>query len=237
MLATIDLPIAVHMRSPLHVGTGCARALLDRTVVRDRNGNVYLPGSALKGRVRDACERLAKHYNIEVCNAPNATHMCRIGNPCLVCRLFGGPGRESGLVIDNGHLSQEWAEMTNRGFGQMESRTQVEISRSRGVASEGWLFTSEFAVEGLVFHGAISGQLELTPVVEDTRLYCELLLLLGGLRLVECLGGGNSRGIGTCRIELPDVFTIDSREEGPLQFAVGEMLEHLEFLECYIDPN
>ena len=237
MLASIDLPITIYMLSPLHIGTGCARGLVDRTVMRDGEGNVYLPGSSLKGRLRDACERLAGRYGLHVCHAPRATDMCRIGSPCLVCRVFGTPGRESGLIIDNGRLSGEWAETVKRGFGQTESRTQVQISRARGVAAEGRLFTSEFAAEGLVFETRISGQMDVTLAMDEPGLYCETLLLLGGVKMVETLGGGNSRGIGACRVELPEVFTIRSGAYGTEQINVTDTLTHLEFLECFTDPK
>jgi CRISPR/Cas system CSM-associated protein Csm3 (group 7 of RAMP superfamily) len=235
MLATIDLPITVHVESPLHVGTGYAQGLVDRTVMRNQEGNVYLPGSSFKGRLRDACERLARHYGVSVCGAPRPTDMCRAWHPCLVCRVFGSPGQESGLIVDDGHLTGEWAETIKRGFGQLRKRTQVQLSRRRGVATEGRLFTSEFAAEGLSFETRITGRLDLTLVLGEPGRYYELILLLGGLRLVKTLGGGNSRGIGRCRTELPQVATIKSAKYGREQINTAAMLERLEFLEWYAE--
>ena len=237
MLATIDLPITVRVESPLHIGTGYAQGLVDRTVTRNQEGNVYLPGSSFKGRLRDACERLARHYGVSVCNAPRPDNMCRAWRPCLVCRVFGSPGRESGLIIDDGHLIGEWAETIKRGFGQLRTRTQVQLNRRRGVATEGRLFTSEFAAEGLSFETHITGQLDLTLVLGEPGHYYEVILLLGGLGLVETLGGGNSRGIGRCRVELPQVVTIKSAEYGREQIDTAAMLERLEFLEWYTEQT
>jgi CRISPR/Cas system CSM-associated protein Csm3 (group 7 of RAMP superfamily) len=235
MLAAIDLPITIHVESPLHVGTGYARGLVDRAVMRDLDGNVYLPGSSLKGRLRDACERLARQYCVSVCGAPRPSDMCRAWHPCLVCRIFGSPGRESGLIIDDGRLTGEWAEMMERGFGQLQRRTQVQLSRRRGVAAEGRLFTSEFAAEGLSFETRITGRLDLTLVLNEAGRYYEIILLLGGLKLIGALGGGNSRGMGRCKVELPQTVVVTSADYGEEQIDVQAMLARLDFLEWYAE--
>lgn len=60
-IATIELTgLNVQLTGPMHIGTGFARGLIDRTVVRGRDGLVYIPGSTLKGKLRDACESLAR---------------------------------------------------------------------------------------------------------------------------------------------------------------------------------
>ena len=40
----INLTIRVDFRSPFHIGTGYGMGLLDRTVCRDHQGYIYLPG-------------------------------------------------------------------------------------------------------------------------------------------------------------------------------------------------
>jgi CRISPR/Cas system CSM-associated protein Csm3 (group 7 of RAMP superfamily) len=235
MLATIDLPITVHVESPLHIGTGYARGLVGQTVMRDWDGNVYLPGSSFKGRLRDACERLARHHHVFVCGAPRPGDMCRAWNPCLVCRIFGSPGQESGLIIDDGRLTSDWVETIERGFGQLMTRTQVQLNRRRGVATEGRLFTTEFAAEGVSFGTQITGRLDLTLVLDEPGRYYEIILLLGGLKLINTLGGGNSRGIGRCRVELPPVLTVTLANHDREQIGVEAMLERLEFLEWYTE--
>jgi len=244
MLATIDLPIIIYMESPLHIGTGYGRGLIDRTVVQARlwdeakkrwRQDVYLPGSSFKGRLRHACERLARHYGVYVCDSPRPKEMCRPWRSCLVCRIFGSPGRESGLIVDDARLTEKWAKILKQDFDQLETRTQVQLSRRRGVASEGRLFTSELAAEGLSFETRVIGRLDLTPVLDEPGRYYEIILLLGGLKLVKTLGGGSSRGLGYCRVELPSSVTVTSDEYGDEQIDVDAMLEQLEFLEWYAE--
>ena len=78
-----------------------------------------------------------------------------------------------------------------------------------GVAAPDHLFTGEFTIENLTFESAITGWLDVTPIAgDDSNGGYELLLLLSGLRLVNTLGGGNSRGSGHCVIHLPDQVVV-----------------------------
>src|SRR5579875_3512909 len=45
-----------------HCGTGIREGLIDRTVVRDSKGYLYVPGSTFKGILRERCEQLARLY-------------------------------------------------------------------------------------------------------------------------------------------------------------------------------
>src|SRR5690348_11103453 len=48
--------------TPFHCGTGIRVGLIDRTVVRDSEGYLYVPGSTFKGVLRERCEQLARLY-------------------------------------------------------------------------------------------------------------------------------------------------------------------------------
>ncbi len=245
MLATIDLPIVIRLEGPLHIGTGYARGLLDRTVVQGRlwdeteqrwRQQVYLPGSSLKGRVRHICERLARRYGVPVCDAPRPGNMCHPWQPCLVCRVFGSPGQSSGLTFDDAHLTREWSDLVKSGLDPMTTRTQVQLSRRRGVAAEARLFASEYTAENLSFETRITGRLDLTPVLDEPGRYYELILLLGGLKMLRTLGGGSSRGAGHCFVDLPPSVTVTSTEYGTEQINVNAMLvEGLDLLVLYAE--
>ncbi|RMD60552.1 hypothetical protein D6833_09515, partial [Candidatus Parcubacteria bacterium] len=187
-------PITIHMQGALHIGAGYGRGLIDRAVVRDGRGRVYIPGSSLKGKVREACERLAAAQGLRICRPPYPQGMCgKNQKPCIVCRIFGTPGgrhNESlGLHWDNAYLTEAWTEAAEN-LPLSYPRTQVGMSRRRGVAREGLLFTDEFATENLTFQTCISGHLPLTAVLDEPGRYYELILLLAGLKAVEALGGG-----------------------------------------------
>ena len=49
--------------TPFHCGTGIREGVIDRTVVRDDEGYLYVPGSTIKGVLRERCEQLARLYD------------------------------------------------------------------------------------------------------------------------------------------------------------------------------
>src|SRR5262249_22018008 len=154
----------ITVEGSLHVGTGYSRGLIQRTVAHDAQGNVYIPGSSLKGKTRNACEELARCCNLTVCGLPRVGDAPSTANhqpeQCLVCRVFGTPGGNAtdgrGLFWHNAYLTEEWRRettITGRPMGQTTIRTQVQLSRARGIAAEDRLYTSEFAMRGTAFTG------------------------------------------------------------------------------------
>jgi CRISPR/Cas system CSM-associated protein Csm3 (group 7 of RAMP superfamily) len=206
-------PLLITIDGPLALSTGFRRGLIHRTVERDAEGFAYIPASSLKGRVRYACEQIARQFGLRVCHAPRPGGMCSAhAQLCLVCKIFGSPGRGSTLHWQDARLTQVYknifADKITR-QAQFYARTQVQLSRALGVAAPDHLFTSESTIENLTFESAITGWLDMTSIAgdESSGSY-ELLLLLAGLRLVNTLGGGNSRGSGHCVIHLPDQVVV-----------------------------
>jgi CRISPR/Cas system CSM-associated protein Csm3 (group 7 of RAMP superfamily) len=224
-------PLLIEVDGPLAVNTGFRRGLIHRTVERDAEGLAYIPASSLKGRVRRACEQIARQVGLYVCRAPRPNGMCSAHKqPCLVCRVFGSPGRGNGLHWQDARLVRNYQKVFagNEGNRQAQfyTRTQVQLSRALGIAAHDHLFTSEFAIENLHFEAGITGWLDITPIAdEDATGGYELLLLLAGLRLVNTLGSGGSRGSGHCVIHLPEQVTVGQRS-----IAVAEIFAFVSLL-------
>ncbi|MBZ0161051.1 MAG: hypothetical protein K8G79_13125 [bacterium] len=236
---SIELPsLVVQTRGPMHIGTGFARGMVNRTVVKGRDGLVYIPGSTLKGKVRSTCEALASLHRIGDCGAPHPRQMVPHRDTCLICRIFGAPGQGADLRWQSARLTEDWIEAlrpnpaSRAALGQTITRTQVQLSRMRGLAAEAKLFTSEFTAGGLTYEArpALIERLRLTPVsvADDPDVYYELVLLLTGLKSVGTLGGGTSRGAGECVCVLPENVIVDGR-----QVPVERQLANVEALELY----
>src|SRR5437588_6645706 len=79
--------------TPFHFGTGIREGLIDRTVVRDDGGYLYVPGSTIKGVLRERCEQLARLYNqpgiASPHNAKAAVQQLGSRKPSMVTRIFG----------------------------------------------------------------------------------------------------------------------------------------------------
>ncbi len=235
----IDLTYTVQMAGSLAIYSGFPRGIVDRTVVRGLDGLPYIPASTIKGRVRDMAEKLARAQGIPTCDGPDPKTMCpgkqaTPGQFCLICRTFGAPGYSSrsgqtGLVWRDAHLldsadslpkeNQDW--LAHSLFYQ---RTQVQISRPRGVALAKHLFTSENTIENLVFQGRIRGWAE-QDYIEGTNIPDTLVFLCAALKLLNFIGGSKSRGLGRCTVEIEGKIEIGDRKLEP-----KEVLKHVDSL-------
>ena len=226
----IEIKPIIKIKGTLAVGTGFRRGLIHRTVARDSDGFAYIPASSFKGRVRRACEQLARRFDIRVCQPPRPERMCSDGTEaCLVCRVFGRPGATSGLHWRDARLSKAYREAFEKDKrAQFYARSQVQLSRALGVAAPGKLFTSESTIENLEFEAAVTGRLQYTPIDDEVPGGFEILLLLAGLKLVNTVGGSASRGAGWMSCHLPDQIEI-----GTTKVSWKDVLKNLEWLEYF----
>lgn len=238
----LNLELSIVLDGPLAVGTGFRRGLVQRTIERNGEDMLYIPASSLKGRIRDIAEQLARQLELtDICHAPHGDTMCSIKKGkdelCLVCRTFGTPGlssrtRHTGLRWSDAQLLQEYHDLfADSHAAQVRTRTQAQLSRSRGVALEERLFTSELSIDNLSFRSCISGWMATTPIAGDEVLSYELMLLVAALKMVPSLGGGRSRGYGRCAINV-DVIQVNQQS-----VTLEEVIENLELLRDYVQEE
>ncbi|HEY8460203.1 MAG TPA: RAMP superfamily CRISPR-associated protein [Blastocatellia bacterium] len=158
-----------------------------------------VPGSTLKGKLRNECERILASLNYPICLAPRAETMCPHhpnlkGSTCAVCRLFGGPSRRSRLFFGDARArNEELAPYLTR------AQAGVSLSRKRRTAEDDRLYLIERGVEGAVYEGRIDGYLD------DDRSGAELALLCAALERLYVVGGSKSRGSGWLKVEIAAV--------------------------------
>lgn len=202
--------------TPFHCGTGIREGLIDRTIVRDSGGYLYVPGSTFKGVVREHCEQIARLYEEldemkELLASPHNSAAALLGlgrTISMVTRIFGSQNHPGQLFFDDAHQPKEEKQLYDSEDGtdkgrykslQTDLSTQVRLDRPTRTAVKGALYTSEFGVRDVLFKGTITGWLACSPISADanTPTY-SLLLLLAGLKMVERLGGNKSTGKGRC---------------------------------------
>lgn len=212
--------------TPFHFGTGIRSSLIDRTVVRDGDGYIYVPGSTIKGVLRERCEQLARLY-IRGKHSISSPHdesaaLAELGrqSPGLITRIFGSqivPGR---LYFDDANLDEQEKRHYDHPNQRIQSKyremqvdlyTQVRLDRLTRTAVPGALYTSEFGINESVFKGNVQGWLTCTAIDthEQAPTY-SLLLLLAGLRMFDRLGGNKSTGKGQCICDITSV-TLNTR--------------------------
>lgn len=195
--------LRIEFEDACHHGSGFGKAgCADRTVLRDGAGMPYLAGSAIKGRLRHAAVRvlLARKAG-KVCQYGDAKGACTGEEPCPVCRLFGSPVRAGGLRFGDAYptgdveLVLRSIQQAGRGAGlpgDSTVRTSTAVDRRRGVVKEQLLFSTETLPAGLVFEGAVSGEME----AEEERLLRE------ACRVLTHFGADGARGLGRCTWKL-----------------------------------
>lgn len=189
---------------------------LDKSTIRRRkftgrartgraDQELLIPGSTLKGKLRNECERILASRDHPVCQAPTAETMCPHlpslkGETCPICKLFGGPSRKSRLFFSD-------ATACDASLASYMTRVQagVSISRRRGTAEDERLYFIERGVEGIVYEGQIDGYLD------DGKASAELALMTCALERLVAIGGGKSRGTGWLSVEIVKI-TLDGRE-------------------------
>ncbi len=227
----IELSYKLSFATPFHCGTGLRLGLIDRTVVRDREGYLYTPGSTIKGVLREHCERLARFYeepdDEERDEKEHERATTSIASPhdgraallslgpriTMITRIFGSNGHPGRLFFEDARQSEEDREQYGRNDqqdAQLDLYTQVRLNRLTRTAEDGALYSGEFGVKDLMLQGSINGWLECMPIDgrDDAPTY-SLLLLLAGLQMMKRIGANKSTGKGECQCTITRLAVND----------------------------
>ena len=230
----ICLTYRLKFQSPFHCGTGLTNGLIDRSVQKDKEGFLYVPGSTVKGVLRETCEYLAR---ILIPNADirdphdeeNALESFFEESDIVEC-IFGSRYHESEIFFDNACMTWESKEYR---FMQTENRTQTRLSRLTGTVMSGALYSIEFGISGLEFEGKIRGWLEgiSNPFSDDLPGSYPLYLLIAGLSMTDRIGANRSTGMGYCQFNIQEL-TVNANETNPFVY-----LEKIEDFTGYDDAR
>lgn len=193
-----EIKVTVEIQTALCIGSGVSASTLgvDRLTLKNHNGNLLIPGSALKGKLRMGCEQILKTLNVCICQSPNPASMCphyfwihdnrENGEEkyCPICEIFGSPWSESPLEFADLVWDDDVWKKHNT-----DVRPGIAISRSRGVVEEDKLFYTETSPPNAKakFEGNINGYLK------DNK---QIALMLTGLKDIRAFGNSKSRGLG-----------------------------------------
>lgn len=240
----IELQYCLTFTTPFHFGTGLREGLLDRSVRRNTDGHLYVPGSTLKGVIREYCEQLCRFIDPadKRISSPHDDISALIDlytpGDTLITHIFGSHNQAGLLFFDNALQSPEEIELYNgsdssQAEGKYKSMqttayTQVRIDRQTHTAVQGALYTSEFGRSNFSFTGTISGWLQHTAIEQQKGVSQEILLLLAGLLMIERLGGNKSTGKGACINEITSLKINGGEAIGKDEWS--HWLDHLDQL-------
>ena len=233
----VNIDYQIEFETPFHFGTGLRRALLDRSVCRDANGYLYIPGSTMKGVTRERCEQIAHLFDLSVVSPHDekAAIASFKNSTNILDRIFGSRYKPGELYFDNATMIKTDKEFFDSDGGrvpkryihlQTEARTQTSISRLLGTVKEQALFQSEFGIKTLCFEGQIYGHLEGFRIDENEWSYA-LLLLVAGICANDRIGANKSTGMGKYDCQIQDLSVNKTLIE------ITDVLETLSKLKCY----
>ncbi len=222
------MPLAAIVDTALCVGAGgSSGSLADKAIVRTASGQLVIPGSHLKGRLRHECEKIAAALGWEIFYAPKAAALSPDPDPadgvnfpafycvegyrgwhCPVSQIFGDPFLPSRIFVDDLLCTSDREVLPD------VLRPGVSLNRKRRTAEDSKLFFLETSpvAAGLMFAGSIAIQREAPPWTRP--------LLLAGLRHITHLGGSKSSGLGWIHWENLATLSPDDPSWKELEEAV-----------------
>jgi CRISPR/Cas system CSM-associated protein Csm3 (group 7 of RAMP superfamily) len=232
-MQSIELEIKIHFQSKWHSGSGEGGLLYDRLIRRDAHRWPFIPGSTLKGVIREHCEKLSRLLDFPDPVDPHKPDITQIKKLWLfheacspVDLLFGSNYKEGGLFFRDARLIKAPV---------FDSFDQSRICRYRvlGTAKDKHLFTNEYA-QPMEFHSTITGYHANLVTLSEGDLPFGYCLLIAGILSVDRLGGDKSSGCGKVKLEVVSPFYYNRQ---PLE--VEEIFQYLdkEFISAsYKDP-
>ena len=237
---SIHMEYRLQFKTPFHLGTGLRSGLVHRTVTRDAEGYLYVPGSTIKGAVRGQVTWLSTLLGLPVREPHNTQGDLTeaIAAADITTCLFGSRFMPGSLFFDDLAMSQDARDFFDRKPGekdryflpaQTQPRTQVSLSPITRSARAGHLFTSEYGLPTLSFDGVIYGQVKGVPTFNDGRFTHALLILVAGLLCVDSLGTNKSVGSGKAVVRINKVL-FNGQDQ-----SLQELLEAFQFEEGEFD--
>lgn len=199
-----------------HIGSGAGDGLLDRRLLRDPQGQPFIPGSTLKGILREHCRQLVRACALHTypLHDRNWTwaRIARQGTG-IIERVFGTAQHGDCLFVDHAYADLSH-QQTVREYLPV---TRTAVDRALGTVKAQALFSTEYALPANHFQLAIEGHhLGLTALSASDWPY-EYLFLLGGIQLMNALGADRSIGKGKLSVTLGEVNCKVYNEQGQVQ--------------------
>ncbi|NLV99780.1 MAG: hypothetical protein GX041_01120 [Clostridiales bacterium] len=172
--------VNIKVITPFNIASGeDIGGVADKSVVLF-NGQPYIPGSTIKGKMRRNFRKIA--------DINHTGGNCK----CPLCSIFGAEGyKPSRIYVDN------FLPITDHGDVGTIIRFGNAIDRYKHTAKDNALFATE-VVKPSVFTGQITVYFD-----KNTIGYKEEIEL--SIKMIDSVGGDRSRGLGRVKVELEEV--------------------------------
>lgn len=228
----IHIDLEIFFTSKWHSGSGEGCFSIDRLVRLDSRNRPFIPGSTLKGIVRQNCEKISRILGYPDPSDPHQTNLSenhfapfsKLVSP--IDRIFGTKSEPGSLFFRDAR--QKDTEMPGTPV------VQKRISRYRilKTSREKQLFSTEYSSSGQVLYTSIDGWHDSLVCIDESYPPFAYCLLLAGLLAVERIGGDKSTGAG--KIDAPirvNTFEYNQKNFSPNEVIDFDLMLYQQYLE------
>ena len=216
--------------SPIHIGSGDESydpTQIDNAVIRDVNGNPYIPGSSLKGVLRSYLETLLQSGIDEKYKACLVVNQPCLGDKDIVDKIKNSAKRRNDIEDKEKFIAQQIYKglctvcrifgnhyfasklvindcLLNDERAYVEWRDGVGIDRDTGTAADRRKYTFEQLAAGTRFEFSMTVD-NLEPEYEEVLKLIIKVLESGDLRV----GGKTSVGLGAIRLTEVNAYKVE----------------------------
>lgn len=204
----LDVKIKINPTSFWHIGSGLGHAGLHRLALKDGLNRPYISGSHLKGILRQSCEDLAETIGLDTVSPHRIDKIEGFTSsqktPFIIDRLFGSRFEGGKLFCRpaywTGNVQETFYEKAHI---KVQARTAIDRALQTSKAKH--LFQTEYVHRGF-FSTTISGRHKFLTVEQKGDWPIEYALLLGGLCILDRMGGDRTHGKGRIVIEIEEIL-------------------------------
>ena len=218
----INIDLALHFESKWHCGSGEGGLMADRLVRRDARGWPYIPGSTLKGVIRESCEKLARTFGFPDPADPHQTALSHPGSFAPLSQVLSPVDEIFGNKYEGGRLFFKNSRLEKRAPLENCFQSRIQKYRKIGTAKEKHLFESEYTLPDS-FNSQVEGSFRALRCYGEGAPPLAFCLLVAGIMNVNRLGGDKSTGGGNLKIEIPAVRYNNA------SISIEKLLDDLEF--------
>ncbi|KPA19006.1 protein containing DUF324 [Candidatus Magnetomorum sp. HK-1] len=219
MRHNINIKLSIKFKSKWHTGSGEGNLMVDRLIRRDSRNRPFIPGSTLKGVIRENCEKLSRTLNF---NSPLDPHKKdfltfeKLKSP--VDRLFLNSFKESQLFFRDARLENEPS------YNSTLNQSRICKYRTIGTSKENHLFTSEYATSGfsdsMIYKTEIDGFHENLLSFSDNEPPYAYCLLIAAIMTTDLIGGDKSVGCGQVDIQIEEISYNKDKKSSLKEFLI-----------------
>lgn len=200
--------------SPIIIGTGKSSGWVDIEVIKDENGNFYIPGTSFKGALR--------HFLLENFDIPDS----------LINEFFGSQDTQAIAVFD---------DLTAVKQTQTELRDGVAINYKTNIAIDGAKYDYEIVPKGYFFTLSIEINIYDDENEENKEGLYKMLTTINQVLTNEdkrfCVGAITTKGFGILENKDFKVYQFESSSHSWLDYLLNNKLPEAFDFSCFLPYN